>query len=399
MQLETISNATISRLSEVVRIPKVEEDVPFEHQDPQLKLFLFNNSLTRVPGAIFNMDHITVLSLRGNLLTELPPSIFKMRNLEELNVSQNSLKSVPWDLLMLIYHSRHLRTLSLHPNPFYRPQFTEHMDSSPCPPRTRPREGQINRLLGASWDQMELSNGGYNMLNYGRKFQAEYRARTPVQFSDSQGTTYGPFRIDPDATHLPTEDIEAEPLLPRGRAPSSSAPLKPKPTKVLSLVELTLQACYREELPPSEWRGYWDKYWRDSKFAKTGGRELIDLLEEMHMQREAGGQQCGVCRRLIIKPIAQWIEWWELRFARSDPNPFTPNIGRLDGPVPLEPSPPPSPPEDPLSHEHAEQLVPFWRRACSWECAMDPVKGLGKQQGETSANSSFGAGPASRTQL
>lgn len=390
MQLETISNATISTLSDFLRIPKVEVDVPFEQQDPQLKLFLFNNTLTKVPGVIFNMDHITVLSLRGNRLTELPPSIFQMKNLEELNVSQNLLKSLPWELLMLISHSRRLRILSLHPNPFYRPQYTGHKDGAVCSPKGLPP----NKL----WDPMEIRNGQHDMPANKEVYYPFFHARTPVQFSDSRGITYPPFRIDPDATHLPMEYTEPETSLSRDRAQSSSAPIKLKPTKVLSLVELTLQACYRDELAPAEWRGYWDKYWRHSKFAKIG-RKLIDLLEEMHMQREAGGQQCTVCRRLIIKPIAQWIEWWEILYSRDVLDPVTFDISlhtQSSLPWGLGPSAPPA--HGPISHDPTAELVPFWRRACSWECAMDPVQGLGRKQGETSANSSIGAGPTSSTQ-
>ena len=75
MGLEELSNETISRLSEFACIPIVAEDVPFEQSDPSLRLYLAQNPLIRAPGAIFNLEFLTVLSLRNTRITELPPSI------------------------------------------------------------------------------------------------------------------------------------------------------------------------------------------------------------------------------------------------------------------------------------------------------------------------------------
>ena len=67
--LEEISDETISRLSEFVRIPLVAQDVPFVPSDPALSLYLSGNRLTRAPGATFNLEFLTVLSLRNNRIT------------------------------------------------------------------------------------------------------------------------------------------------------------------------------------------------------------------------------------------------------------------------------------------------------------------------------------------
>lgn len=329
-----------------MRIPIVDWGVPFSHQDPEPKLFLFNNSLTRVPGAVFDLDHLTVLSLRGNQLTELPPSIFKLKNLTELNVSQNSLRYLPFELLELIYdeHCR-LECLGLHPNQFYRPLAADDRapwaaDSVVVPPI----QERGNRWLSKS----DSVNGLY----------AKFWCRTPVQLTDTQGRLYSDFRIHPAATHLPVDDLE--PAWPGTPAPAAT---DPRPTNVLSLMELVLQTCARH-VPNTDWGEYLDTE------SHSG---LIELLEDVTSQHEMGGRHCTVCRRPVVRPTARWIEWWEIWFkcapAQSGQGtnaPFPQHGASLQ------------PLEGRLFRNPDERLVPFFRQACSWSCVKNPVRGLGQ---------------------
>ncbi|UKZ72005.1 uncharacterized protein TrAtP1_012942 [Trichoderma atroviride] len=73
MGLEELSDGTIERLGQVANIPDVAKDVAFVPREPELKLFLALNRLSRLPGSLFDLTHLVVLSLRGNQLTELPP--------------------------------------------------------------------------------------------------------------------------------------------------------------------------------------------------------------------------------------------------------------------------------------------------------------------------------------
>ncbi|GKT96451.1 leucine-rich repeat domain-containing protein [Colletotrichum tofieldiae] len=102
MGLKTLSDATIRPLSEFSCIPIVAEGVPFEQKDPALQLYLYRNPLLKLPGAIFDLEHLTVLSLRGCRLRELPPAIGKMRSLRTLNLAQNLLRYLPAELLDLM---------------------------------------------------------------------------------------------------------------------------------------------------------------------------------------------------------------------------------------------------------------------------------------------------------
>jgi hypothetical protein len=117
--LTTLSNATIAPLKDFVCIPAVTSTVPFQPREPALQLFLGNNALTRVPGAIFDLRNLTLLSLRSNGLQELPSGIGKLANLETLNVSANQLRWLPSQLLDLVRpETGKLRNLLVHPNPF-----------------------------------------------------------------------------------------------------------------------------------------------------------------------------------------------------------------------------------------------------------------------------------------
>lgn len=354
MQLENISNDTISLLSEFVAIPDVERDVPFEPRDPSLKLFLFQNRLTRVPGAIFDLKYLTVLSLRGNQLTELPPSIRGLVNLRELNLSQNALKYLPMDLLELLYDERcSLKTLYLHPNPWFQPKPAESGPHSgllwlkPIPPRLDP-DTSGNRWLTRSYHDMALND---------KHLYAFFRARTPVEVVHSARTGPTNFRISREETYLPTEDWESEPEWPANLN-------RPLSKRVPSLMELSLHACLRSPYA-AKLSGFLDP---------KSHRRLFKPLEQAQEWLQTGGIMCTVCQKLIIKPTAQWIEWWQIyesqgtvAFLHDADNIQTRNF--YSHAVPSS-----------LSGNPDEKLIPFIRSACSWQCVLHPVKGLGLVQ-------------------
>lgn len=339
--------------------------VPFEHQNPELKLFLWNNQLTQVPRAIFNLENLTVLSLRGNSLTELPPAICQLKNLETLNVSQNKLKHLPVELLELIYDPEcSLKSLMLHPNPWYEPEVEGLEHDIPWSPenadRTQPGPGPQGR--GCRWlfkIPRETRTDPY--------FDAKRWARTPVQFSDTKGVVYSTFRIKSGTSHLPTEDLDSEPVIPP-RNPAQERVLHSggaKTTKVHSLLELALQACsrnpYLAELP--------------GMLTGTAHARVRDLLADTQAHAYTGGVGCTVCRRPVVRPTAEWVEWWELFLNyEGGPGPRARAPG-VAGETPV-------PRVQYLTQIPEERLVPFVRRACSWKCVQDTARGLGRRPEE-----------------
>ncbi|CAG8604986.1 2120_t:CDS:2 [Ambispora gerdemannii] len=82
-----------------------------------LKLFLAANKLCKLPGWLWDMNNLKVLSLRNNKLRELPPEIGLLSNLVELSVGNNLLKYLPSEIL----RSPKLDILNIDPNPFLSP--------------------------------------------------------------------------------------------------------------------------------------------------------------------------------------------------------------------------------------------------------------------------------------
>lgn len=363
--LRHISNPTISLISQIARIPNVERGVPFEHQDPELRLFLWSNQLTRVPGAIFNLDHLTILSLRGNSLTELPPAILKLKKLQTLNVSLNSLRYLPIELLELIYDpGSSLETLMLHPNPWYQPEGGQEPEapwSSENADRTSPGLGPKGR--GCKWLSREPCASSY--------LDAKLWARSPVEFSDTKGRVYSAFRVKPDDKTMPTEDLGTEPLPPAQNTAQQRIQLSTgvKTTKVPTLMELALQASarnpYLSELP-------------EMLTETTQNTRLCELLADTQAYSYTGGLGCTVCQRPVIRPTAQWFEWWEIFVNCLAPGESADT--ELRSTVQY------------LTQSPEERLVPFVRRVCSWNCVGDPARGLGRPSQEEKSDANGGEG-------
>ena len=84
------------------------------HRRPgPLEFYLWDNQLTRLPSALFQLSNLGVLSLRKNQLTHLPASIGQLRHLRELNIGGNALTYLPAEMQQLT-----LETFTYIPNPF-----------------------------------------------------------------------------------------------------------------------------------------------------------------------------------------------------------------------------------------------------------------------------------------
>ncbi|WFD21054.1 hypothetical protein MCAP1_003310 [Malassezia caprae] len=102
----------------------------------QVQLYLWDNHLTRLPSALFQVTNLGVLSLRKNHLTHLPAAIGDLRHLRELNVGGNALSYLPAEIQQLQLH-----TFTYVPNPFLQIPPDALLDVRPlygaAPPPTR----------------------------------------------------------------------------------------------------------------------------------------------------------------------------------------------------------------------------------------------------------------------
>jgi hypothetical protein len=338
MDLEEISNDTIDRLGQIACIPVVAKDVAFVQREPELKLFLSLNKLSQIPGTLFDITNITVLSLRGNLLTELPPAISKLRNLKQLNLSQNHFQHLPAEFLDLFKPGGKLRELALFVNPFVQPEartgpIVEDEDETSLRPTPRTAH-RYARAVDASKIPRYLT---------------QWLGRTPLQFSDSNGQILSEFRLPLTAelskSVLPVAVSSDKFGLSVSFSPRSSINLRKKETRpsvVPSLVEIALQTCYRS----SQLRDL-------ESYIPDGLSHLQRLLQRASSQKDIGGLTCSTCRKTIVVPPIEWIEWRELRISTVMARP---EQGAIDVIT------------KPYTNNVSEMAVPFLHRACSWRC-------------------------------
>ncbi|EHK45880.1 hypothetical protein TRIATDRAFT_88730 [Trichoderma atroviride IMI 206040] len=353
MGLEEISDGTIERLGQVANIPDVAKDVAFVPREPELKLFLAKNRLSRLPGSLFDLTHLVVLSLRGNQLTELPPAICKLRNLKQLNLSHNNFSHLPAELLDLLQYGGQLSELNLLANPLIQPQgCIESLES-------------ILEPIAEDNDEAFLCPAPKILYRYERpvamcevpRYLSRWLGRSPVQFCDSRGQLLSEFRtaLDSEIPVLPVEVASNRIGLAATYSPPASTNFRKqatKPSAVPSLLEMALRSCYRSsQLPDLE------------SYMPEGPEHLRKLLRRASSQKDMGGLVCSNCRKTLIVPPMQWIEWRELRTSQ-----IRGNAG-----------------EDyeiistwTYSTDKSEIAVPFLYRACSWNCG---PKDLEKDKG------------------
>ncbi|KAI1658802.1 hypothetical protein F4813DRAFT_44854 [Daldinia decipiens] len=376
-QIDSISNATISQLSMLDTVPPIAEDFPFQPKEPSISLYLSNNPLSRAPGAIFNLENLTILTLRNTNITELPPSIGKLRNLQTLNISLTRLRSLPGELLDLLRFPSKLEILNIHPNPFYQPDSLESdfvtddtwnevrheqavlfqdelvrtdgrrvrfwLDKQ-CDPSVQPEALASKRLHGSLWGVVAL-------------------ARTPVQFSDSRGVVVSTYKLPnlksttadspiyENLEHpyqvIQTEDLYLSPELPRLRRNQSASICDQ--SRVPSLLELALLSCLRSgqlrELPS----------YLPSNAPPHFMELLYRLADRSEQNANSGDLPCSVCGRRVAVHLTEWIEWWEISRLDVDEKANDMSV-------------------DCVGLGDDERAIPFSMRGCSWKCLPKAMK-------------------------
>lgn len=338
MGLDEISNETIIPLASFSCIPVVAKDVAFEQKDPELKIYLAQNRLTRVPGALFDLTYLTTLSLRGNKLSELPPAISRLHNLRELNVSQNRLRHLPVELLDLFDWGSKLKTLVLYPNPFFKPEHD--LESL----------GMMGTQNPPTILEFDKRDGREKLIP---PLMSRSLGRSPTQLSNTMGRVLSDFRLPPNyaVQSLPMEtsndeDAQRE-MSTSSQASEVSADIS-NPTKVPSLLEVALRACYESSQLPET-----------VNYMPDGLLHLRQLLRRSVRQKQAGGIRCSRCRKKHVVSTIEWVEWRELRVNMR----VSHNIEAVQV-VPA-----------PLSRVEDERAVPFLHRGCSWRCGPVQVEG------------------------
>ena len=238
-------------------LPKQGSENRYQSLTPALRLYLSHNLLQEVPGEIFHLKNLEVLSLRSNNVTEILPSINKLSNLKELNLSSNELNWLPWELLSLLHAN--LEKCMIYPNPLMRP-------------------------IPSTWNHAPS-----------RKYETQQPrqiASTRIAFLDITGASCRNWPPAPSSLpeHWPEAQADDEFL----------GPPPEERTKTPSLLELALRAC-RDSPQLSQ---------LPFLLPDDCPQHLTELLQQTWKLKEAGGKRCSVCGSEYIVPRTEWIEWW-----------------------------------------------------------------------------------------
>ena len=344
--LTSLSNAVIRPLAAFSRVPPVTAGV-FSRIEPMLKIFLASNSLQTLPAELFNLESLTVLTLRANQIHELPPGIGKLCNLQELNLAQNSMQYLPFEILDLFSDKHCLQSLTIHPNPFYEPRYPKQEveqsieGQAACEGRleygNRPRRGALCRI---SVDKRRRS--------FHPQWRVSYKARTEVRFLDINGSHLKGPVFSNQTLFGPLKPLNGVPVAGIGDKPKPPSTRGSQLSHAPSLLEIALKACSRtSQLPylrlmlPEPYPEYFPK-----------------LFSTAAAKKDSGTTNCTVCKRDFIIPRTEWLEWWEI--AKSVDKKGTASAAD---------------PSSQMENERdvIESMVPLMRRGCSWLCVPETV--------------------------
>lgn len=390
LSLSSISDATLKYLHSLIRNPRVNNEAPspgrYESLAPFLQLFLSRNALRTLPPELWNLQHLSVLSLRNNKLTELPPCIAKLHNLVELNLAGNRLRWLPWELLRLVGPKGNLRRLNVRPNPLFEGvQFQGVLLGKPIAIKgialavdylkqklnlTRQGSSNFQQILSGDdlaeeleklEEQCAWTEKLCNLFrSRGEKYSKEviyspsyvpreshsprdrldtfittyygqpaFIASTPVTFFRFDGTLAPDSQIPPTALPLDVRHLPASLSGQAASPPGTSSMYAP------SLLDLAIRVSTQHLshaqilslLPPD---------------APSHILQVLDAAENIRKTNGSAQRDCSICGRPFIIARTEWIEYWH----------YTP---------------------DSLFCAADDLFWPFLRRGCSWRCAFDPA--------------------------
>ena len=311
-----LSNAAIKPLASFSPLAVLMQRGGSQHgTEPTLKLYLAQNSLKIVPTEIFNLEHLSVLSLRNNKITELPEDLGRLAGLKEFNVAFNKLEWLPYEILQLLSKALQLTTLTLKPNPFVMPANI---------PGSRV-ESRHKYQLGTNWEAQCFTRSCVRFMDRGGRL-----LKGPASSCDDP-VPPGIFALSdpPRFLNLTLADPDEVPI----------APTRHSATYVSSLEEMCIRAWAKT---PETMPGKYDSIMPTQR--------LTALLEKAKVTQELEGKlrKCTVCSKEYVTPRTEWIEWWAI-YSREEEAPIL-NDG--EGTF------------DAFSHA----TVPLMRRGCSWRC-------------------------------
>jgi len=324
LDLEDSELHHIELLNQVI-VPPLDAglEVPTEGQYrsmiPELHVSLASNHLLNLSTALFNVDNLTSLTLRGNYIEEVPPMIVKLQFLRALDLTNNAIKWLPCEMITMMAPSGRLARLTLHGNPLLQekpaaPAFLQE-------PGTHGQDYRGPGLLGSYWRAITCTN--YDSLHdhhlhspRDSKWQLMLKSRTPPSYYDSDGNLLkgSPSISAPEdflTMVLPGVSLHDVPA--QWFRPSLPA------SNVLSLFAMSLiKSLSYEDSDPKRIRALLSNVGIPpsvDKHLQVAERNRITLHQVL--------RSCHRCGKDYYIPRAEWIEMWIVdQWSATDKLPF-----------------------------------------------------------------------------
>jgi hypothetical protein len=359
----------LHQLNQIITLPPgdgIEAPVEGQYRSmiPELHLNLSFNKLRYLSPTLFQLQHLTTLTLRNNSIVSIPPQIKELINLHTLDLCHNSIFELPCELLAICAMQRpgRLTRLELAHNPLY--DFKDDLCEIiklPWPtvgerlPLYDATSGQ-HKCVQGSWKLMQnLTDMDWSVFE-GHHLYTPPRmkahtdnpdifddkvflvCRTAASYYDHTGQLLKnshalPNHREPDDS-LDTSRRGTVRLSVTSTLPSAeNAPEvwfdRPSSSKVLSLSTISLIKAYKTE--PDRVREEIDDYIGGSIPGDIGAS--LDRAEDNEIWTFKPLRCCHCCGREYIIPRAEWFEGWWFQ----------------------------------------EQLVPIRVAVCSWGCVPDVI--------------------------
>ena len=332
--LNAISNETLRPLHQMIKHAHDDLTLPpsedlFAPLTPSIQLFLYGNLLATLPSELFHLTNITVLSLRNNSLNEIPSSITRLSKLAELNIAGNQLENLPWELFGMLRSTDDVCKVSLRPNPFKVPCLSVDAGSSVHANTSLPQSGADTHSSLLFRQLEERLIHGRQFLNGGDKDATPRKKRD----SREQLIFLAPSRIrylDSDSSMIRSTTAAG----PDGEKAWETPVLQPQQPPT-TLVSTTAPSLFELALRSAQIS--YDLRDVSTTLPADTPPNVVRALEEAAHGAEYGNGRCSTCTKEFVIPRAEWIEYWFHGHEYYD-----------------------------LSEE---KILPFKRRACSWDCA------------------------------
>lgn len=311
MDLPALSSDNARSLQHLIRthnMDRTADSMTYVRLTPDLKIFAYKNLLEDLPLELWDLENITVLSLRNNQLKGISERVGELRRLQELNIASNQIETLPFELLDLLQPRQGpaLRLVT-DPNPFLMPVKPALLKGQPDVSfrNVLHVQGEVQRLRYLlSQPASSSMHVWYNMLLrtahewLARKAQTPYSQCGPIFAATTEVTYY-----DMDGAQLRSQHGSAHTTSTGGFTALAGSPSLPTGfcSNAPSLFELAVQSCRA-----SPW------------LRPSTASELLTYVpprveQGIHMALESKGRplhRCSVCRRLYVMKRAEWIEYW-----------------------------------------------------------------------------------------